>query len=126
MASGAIGPLEGQIIGGVAIACGALTYSRKVMETVGGGIIPMDAFSAFVAILAHALALHICTWLGIPTSASQAIVGAVIGVGMVYGVRAINRGLVVLILAGWVLAFASSGLLAAALTSALGSFKVPT
>ena len=126
VAGGAIDPFKAQVIGGMAIACGALTYSRKVMETVGGGIVPMDAFSAFVAVLAHALALHICTWLGIPTSASQAIVGAVVGVGMVYGTRAINRGLVALILVGWILAFTSSGLLGAALDFALSSLKVPT
>lgn len=121
VASKAISPLWGQLLGGAAIAMGALTYSRKVIETVGGGIIPMDAFSAFVAVFSHALVLHICTWLGVPTSSSQAMVGAVIGVGMVYGVRMVNRRLVAFILGGWAVAFTISGLMAALMGTIVGA-----
>ncbi len=108
-----LSPLQGQALGGLAIALGALTYSRNVILTVGRGIVPLDAYSAFVAVFAHALALHLCTQFGIPTSASQAIVGAVVGVGLVHGVRLVNRRLVLIILLGWLLAFGFSGALAA-------------
>jgi len=113
VAAGLIRPLKAQFLGGLAIATGALTYSRKVIETVGGGLVPMDAFSAFVAVFAHALSLHLCTWLGVPTSSSQAIVGAVAGVGLIYGVRVVNRRLLVAIFVGWAASFLLSGLLAA-------------
>jgi PiT family inorganic phosphate transporter len=62
------------------------------MITVGKGIAPLDLFSAFVKILAEAMTLHLFTQIGIPVSSSQAIVGAVVWVGIVGGSgRSIQR-----------------------------------
>ncbi len=101
--AGVFTPFLGTVIGGLAIAFGAWTYSRKVMETVGGKITPLDIPTAFVAVLAEAITLHIFTQVGVPVSASQAIVGAVIGIGLVKGIRTISAKKITQILAGWVL-----------------------
>jgi PiT family inorganic phosphate transporter len=101
--AGVFTPFLGTVIGGLAIAFGACTYSKKVMETVGGKITPLDIPTAFVAVMAEAIILHIFTQVGVPVSASQAIVGAVIGIGLAKGVRTVSAKKTTQILAGWVL-----------------------
>jgi len=97
-----IDPLGGALIGGIAIGVGALTYSRGVMISVGRRIFPLGSFSALVAILAAAITLHVFTELRVPVSNSQAIVGAVAGIGLIRGTRAINRRMIFSILCGWI------------------------
>ena len=90
-------------IGGVAIAVGAVTYGKKVADTVGKGITPLDLPGAFVAQVASAIGIHLFSILGIPVSTSTAIVGAVVGVGLGKGVSAIRKKPVLVIFVGWVL-----------------------
>ena len=91
------------LIGGIAIALGAITYGKKVAETIGKGITPLDIPAAFVAQLSSAFGLHLFSVLGIPVSTSSAIVGAVVGVGLVKGAKAISKKTVITILLGWTL-----------------------
>ncbi len=91
------------LIGGIAIALGAITYGKKVAETVGKGITPLDIPAAFVAQFSSAFGLHLFSVLGIPVSTSSAIVGAVVGVGLVKGAKAISKKTVITILLGWIL-----------------------
>jgi len=100
------------LIGGLSIALGVLTYSRKVMETVGKGLVPLDPFSALVAVLAEALSLHLFTQIGVPVSSSQAIVGAVVGVGLVGDVQTVSVKMLARIGAGWIMTPVSGGVLA--------------
>jgi PiT family inorganic phosphate transporter len=90
-------------LGGISIAVGAITYGRKVADTVGKGITPLDIPGALVAQAASAGGLHLFSLLGIPVSTSSAIVGAVVGVGLVKGAGAISKRTIVTILIGWVL-----------------------
>jgi len=104
--AGIITPFTATLIGGLAIALGVCTYSRPVMETVGGKIVPLDIPAAFVSILATAIVVHFFAKLGIPVSVSTGIVGAVIGIGVCKGVRTIDKKTVTRIIAiGWVLNF---------------------
>ncbi len=92
-------------IGGIAIGVGVLTYSRKVMETVGEGIMKLSPVSALVVVSAHSLVLFLFASQGleaflqrhglptiplVPVSSSQAIVGAVIGLGLLKRGRGIR------------------------------------
>ena len=99
---GMLTPFQGCLIGGLAISLGVVTYSRGVMMTVGKDLVRLDAFTAFVAILSEAITVHFYAVIGVPVSTSQAIVGAVLGVGMVKGVRTINQKTLAKILFGWV------------------------
>ena len=90
-------------IGGVSIGVGAITFGKKVADTVGKGITPLDIPAAFVAQVASAFGMHLFSLLGIPVSTSSAIVGAVVGVGLVKGVRAISKKTLATILVGWIL-----------------------
>jgi len=91
------------LIGGLAIGVGAITYGKKVSETVGKGITPLDLPGALVAQLTSALGMHFFSLIGIPVSTSSAIVGAVVGVGLVKGAAAISKKTIIVILTGWVL-----------------------
>ncbi|MBW1860340.1 MAG: inorganic phosphate transporter, partial [Deltaproteobacteria bacterium] len=81
---------------------GVLTYSRKVMNTVGKKIIPLDEFSAFISTLSAAITLHLFTQVGVPVSTSQAVVGGVTGVGLVKGLRTVRKRTLIQVAAGWV------------------------
>jgi len=111
------------LIGGAAIALGALTYSRNVMFTVGSRLVALDAFSALVAVLAEAATVHGFALLHVPVSTSQAIVGAVLGIGLHKGVKTINRRTLLGIGFGWVCTpaiSAAAGYAAAALAAGAG------
>ncbi len=91
------------LIGGISIAVGAATYGKKVASTVGKGITPLDIPGAFAAQVASGFGMHFFSMLGIPVSTSSAIVGAVVGVGLVGGARAISKRTIFTILLGWIL-----------------------
>jgi PiT family inorganic phosphate transporter len=98
-----LAPREAILIGGLTIAAGALAFSRRVMLTVGRGITQLDGFSALVVVLAQAVTVHFYAWLGVPVSTSQAIVGAVLGLGLVRGVQILDLRVLGHVLLGWVL-----------------------
>ncbi|MEZ5326349.1 MAG: anion permease [Verrucomicrobiales bacterium] len=107
----AIGPLLSKypthgpwlaLMGGVAMATGALTFGQRVTDTVGKNITPLDLGGAFAAQLSAGVGVHLFSLLGIPVSTSQAIVGAVIGVGLTKGAQAVSGKKISMIVAGWV------------------------
>lgn len=110
--SGLLAPFFGVIFGGASIALGVITYSKRTMMTVGKSIVPLDPFSALMAVLSEAIVLHAFTQVGIPVSSSQAIVGGVLGVGIARDFRMVNFRIVAKILAGWVVTPLISGFLA--------------
>jgi PiT family inorganic phosphate transporter len=101
VASGLLSPTAGALVGGGAIALGILTFSRKVIETVGGRLVALDALTALIVIVAEAITLNVFGILGVPVSASQAIVGAVLGVGLVKGVVTIDKRVLSRVVFGW-------------------------
>ena len=81
--AGVLSVEQASLIGGLSIAAGVMTFSRNVMMTVGKGLIPLNGVGAFVAVLSHAIVVHLYAQMGVPVSTSQAIVGAVMGVGVI-------------------------------------------
>ena len=101
--AGMLTVFQAALIGGLSIALGVLTYSRRVMETVGSKLVRLDPFSALMVILAEGLTVHFFTIVGVPVSTSQAVIGAVLGVGLVKGVNTIKRNTLYGIFTGWFL-----------------------
>lgn len=108
----AIGPLLNRfpdkgphlaVLGGVAMAAGALTFGQRVTDTVGKSITPLDYPGALAAQLSAAIGVHLFSVLGIPVSTSQAVVGGVIGVGLTKGAQAVSTRKISTIFAGWVI-----------------------
>lgn len=98
------------LIGGASIALGVLTFARPVMETVGERLVALGSWPALLAMAAQAAVLQAFTVVGVPVSASQAVVGAVVGIGLVKGVAAVNARQLLAIVAGWVLTPVVAGL----------------
>ena len=90
------------VIGSLSICIGAITYSKRVMQTVGEKLVKLDPFSAFVAVLSMSIILNIYAIIGVPVSSSQAIVGGVLGIGFVKGVKTINLKTLTNIVIGWI------------------------
>jgi PiT family inorganic phosphate transporter len=110
--SGLLSPFDAALIGSLSMAFGVLSYSRKVMDTVGKKIVELDGYSAFISTLASAITVHIFTQVGVPVSSSQAIVGAVIGIGILKGTKTVKKNSVIEIAIGWVSTPLASGLVA--------------
>lgn len=109
--SGMINVFQGALLGGIGIASGVLTYSKNVMMTVGKGITELSPLNALLAVLAESTTVYIYAQIGIPVSTSQAIVGAVIGIGLIKGVNFINKDTIKNIIFGWLGTPTTAGLL---------------
>ena len=114
------------VLGGVAIAAGIFTYSKRVMETVGTNIVELSPEAAMVVVLAQSLVLFFFSSSGlsdfivrlglppipmVPVSSSQVIVGCVLGIGLYKGARNINFKLLGQIAVGWLATPVMAGLL---------------
>ena len=106
------------LVGALAIAVGIMTYSKGVMTTVGGRLLPLSPVAAWVVVVAHSLVLFVFASEGleallagaglptiplVPVSSSQAVVGAVLGIGLLKGGRAIRWRVLGGIGFGWLL-----------------------
>ncbi len=114
------------LVGGGAIASGVLTYSKQTMKLIGSGVAPLSPLAAWVCVSAHSLVLLLFAstslkqWLVahglpslplVPVSSSQAILGAILGVGLLRGGREVNWGTVGRVVMGWFLTPVAAGLL---------------
>ncbi|MBU0477847.1 inorganic phosphate transporter family protein [bacterium] len=99
--AGILTPFLAALIGSISIALGAVTYSRNVMMTVGKSIIPLNAFCALVVVLSEAITVDIFAHIGVPVSTCQAVIGGVIGVGVVRNIKAVNFKVLYKIFSGW-------------------------
>jgi phosphate/sulfate permease/DNA-binding CsgD family transcriptional regulator len=103
-------------IGGVAIAIGIITYSKRVMETVGNTLMPLTPEAAIVVVLAQSLVLFIFSSqtlsnsfqsIGlppiplVPVSSSQVVIGAILGIGLYKGGKEIKFNILGSISLGW-------------------------
>ncbi len=111
-------------IGGLAIALGIFTYSKKVMETIGGDILAITPEGAVVVVFSQALVLfifssatlsHFTQSIGlpaiplVPVSSTQVVVGSVLGIGLVKGMQEVKLNVIGNIMLGWILTPILSG-----------------
>ena len=106
------------LFGALAISFGIFTYSKNVMETVGTRIYKLSPLSALIVVLSSSTVLFIFASVSlqkflitlnlpsiplVPVSSSQAVVGAVLGIGLAKGDRNINYKKLSKIALGWIL-----------------------
>lgn len=99
------------LFGCVGVITGFLMYGRKVIETVGSAITALTPSRAFAATLAAASAVVVATSSGIPVSATQTLVGSVLGVGLARGIGALNLIVIRNIFTSWILTLPAASLL---------------
>lgn len=103
---------QAAIFGALAIIIGIVTFGYRVIQTVGFGITRLAPLMAIVAEAASGLNVHLYTMFGIPVSTSHSIVGAVVGVGLVKGIRMVNKKMIGEIILAWSLTPLASGAIA--------------
>ncbi|PWY55335.1 phosphate permease [Legionella qingyii] len=99
------------LLGCVGVITGLLMYGRKVIETVGSSITALTPSRAFAATLSAATTVVVATSTGIPVSATQTLVGAVLGVGLARGIGALNLIVIRNIFMSWVLTLPAASIL---------------
>jgi len=105
------------LLGGLAIAFGVCTYSKKVMLTVGSDLGQLSSTSALVAVISHSIVLFLFASQGleallsryglptiplVPVSSSQAVVGAIVGISILQGITAVKWNVLGKIIVGWI------------------------
>lgn len=106
-------PLWVLILGGLGIVVGLSIFGKNVISTVGEGIIELQPSRGFCAELATAMTVLIASRIGLPVSTSHALVGAVIGVGLVSGLKSVRFETVKPIILAWVITIPFAILLSA-------------
>ncbi len=101
--AGKLSVFQAALIGGLSIAFGILTFSRPVMETVGKKLVELDPFSALMVSISLGITIHIYTIIGVPVSSSQAIIGGVLGIGIIKGTNTVSMKTLKNIFLGWFL-----------------------
>lgn len=104
------------LLGGIAIAIGVFTYSKRVMFTVGNDLLKLSPVAAFIVVISHSIVLFLFASQGIsnflqsinlpsiplvPVSSSQAVVGGVIGIGLLKGGKEVQWSIAGKISLGW-------------------------
>lgn len=111
------------LVGSIAIAVGIFTYSKNVMSTVGSNLYEISPATALIVVLSSSTVLYLFGSVSlhnllvslnlppiplVPVSSSQAVVGAIIGIGLAKGDKNINFRKLKRIALGWVLTPACS------------------
>lgn len=100
------------LIGGVAMAIGALTWGRRILRTVAFDVVTMDLNMASAAQGVQALVVLAAITQGFFTSMNQALIGAMAGTGAARGRQTIKRRQLLGILRGWLIGPVSGFVLA--------------
>ena len=77
-------------VGGLGIVVGLATWGYRVIETIGSHITELTPSRGFSAEFGAACTVLIASVLGLPVSTTHVLVGGVIGVGLVMGLKALN------------------------------------
>ena len=110
------------VLGGAGIVTGLAIWGKKVIATIGEGIIPLQPSGGFCAELATATTILLASRLGLPVSTSHALVGGVIGIGLVQSIKSIQFKTVQAIARAWLITIPISAGLGASVFSILRVF----
>jgi PiT family inorganic phosphate transporter len=91
------------MIGGAAIAVGAVTWGRRILRTVAFDVVNMDLSMATAAQGVQALVVLAAVSQGFFTSMNQALIGAMAGTGLARGRQTVQRKEIAGILLGWLI-----------------------
>ncbi|MER3494486.1 MAG: phosphate permease [Mastigocladus sp. ERB_26_2] len=105
------------VLGGAGIVAGLAIWGKKVIATIGESIISLQPSSGFCAELATAATILLASRLGLPVSTSHALVGGVVGVGLVQNPKSVQFKTLQGIATAWIVTIPVSAGLSAAIFS---------
>ncbi|MEI6445103.1 MAG: inorganic phosphate transporter [Nostocales cyanobacterium ELA583] len=115
-------PLWILVLGAVGIVAGLAVWGKKVIATIGENIIFLEPSSGFCAELATAITILLASRLGLPVSTSHALVGGVVGIGLVQNIKSIKFSTIQNIAAAWLITVPISAALSAAIFKIMVTF----
>ena len=104
-------------IGGIAVSSGIFSYSHKIIKTIGNGLMRMSPIVAWIVVVSQSLVLYMFASEKlenfllsnglpalplVPVSSSQAVIGAINGIGLAKGGRSISWSILGHIALGWI------------------------
>jgi inorganic phosphate transporter, PiT family len=119
--AGVVVPFWTLLLGGVGIVIGLATWGKKVIVTVGEQLTALQPSSGFCAELGAAATVLLASRWGLPVSTTHALVGSVIGVGLVQGAASLQWSTVRQVAAAWVITIPAAMALAGAVFVGLRS-----
>lgn len=97
--------------GGLGIVIGLATWGWRVIETIGKKITELTPTRGFCAEFGAAITILIASKIGMPISTTHCLVGAVLGVGLARGIRALNLGMIRDVILSWVITIPASAIM---------------
>lgn len=104
------------LLGALAACVGVFTYSQKAIKTVGKNVLSFSPVVAWIVILSQSLVLILFSSKGlenflvsiglpplpaVPVSSTQAVIGAIVGIGLAKGGKGIKWRVVLKLVCGW-------------------------
>lgn len=93
------------------MALGTAIGGKKIIKSVGMDMVKLEKYQGFSADLASSSSLLLCSVLSLPVSTTHAKTTAIMGVGSVKSIKAINLGVVKEMVLTWILTFPGCGLI---------------
>ena len=111
------------LLGSIGIAVGVVTWGWRVMETIGSKITDITPTRGFAATFGAATTVLIFSmpFLAVPVSTTHTLVGAVVGVGLAGGAKAVDFRVFGKIIASWLASLPAAGFGAIVIYVAIGS-----
>ena len=104
-------------MGAIAVSLGVFTYSQKVINTVGKNVLKVSPAVGLIVILSQSLvlilfssetleqfliSLNIPPLPAVPVSSTQAVIGALVGIGIAKGGKGVKWNIVLKLVCGWI------------------------
>ncbi|WP_445302252.1 inorganic phosphate transporter [Microcoleus sp. F4-D5] len=118
-------PLWILVVGGTGIVIGLAIWGKNVIATVGEKIIELQPSGGFCAELATATTVLLASRFGLPVSTSHALVGAVVGVGLIKAWKTVRLQTLLSIGSAWLVTIpiaAGLGAIIFSIAQSIGQF----
>ena len=109
--AGVVIPVWLMLLCSVIMGLGTSVGGERIIKSVGQDMVKLEKFQGFSADLSSALCLLLMTVLGIPVSTTHTKTSAIMGVGAVKRLSAINFGVVKDMMLTWVFTFPGCGII---------------
>ncbi len=100
----------------IVMGLGTMMGGKKIIKSVGMDMVKLEKYQGFSADIASSLSLLFCSVTGLPVSTTHAKTTAIMGVGAVKRLSAINFGVVKEMCLTWILTFPGCGLVGFGMT----------
>ena len=113
--AGAVIPVWLMVLCSATMGLGTSVSGEKIIKSVGMDMVKLEKYQGFSADLSSSLCLLVMTVLGIPVSTTHTKTSAIMGVGAVRRLSAINFGVVKDMMLTWIFTFPGCGIISYAM-----------